>query len=89
MKIEAYGTLTVVDVWYENVSKETREFLNTYYRTYNDRMIDEPEHLLDIVSANERDAKSKSKHAHVRKEIKALGKLAEENNAAYVRFVCY
>lgn len=78
--------MKVIDVNASQVSKDTIEFLETYYRSYIDTMENMAEDLLNIVTAAEPDALSTSKHEHVREEIQQLAKLAEKHDAAYVRF---
>ena len=78
--------LKVIDVNKSEVNPLTVDFLSDYYCSYRDTMENMAEDLLDIVTANEPDALSVSKHLVVRREIKQLLKLAEKHDAAYVRF---
>lgn len=86
-QVHVQNVLKVIDVNPSEVSEKTIEFLQAYYRVYIDTMENIAEDLLDIVTASEPDALSKSKHKVVREEIKKLAQTAANHDAAYVRFV--
>ena len=84
--IPVKDVLKVVDIDRTSVNKKTLLFLEEYYRMYLDQLNTMGEDLLDVNSANEPDANSKSKSRIVREEIKKLAKTADNHGAAYVRF---
>ena len=86
-RYKVQNVMSVLDINVTDVGEETLEFLKTYYLAYQDRLESLGEHLLDICSAAESDALSKSPNKDVRREIKELGKLASAYDAAYIRFI--
>lgn len=78
-----------VDIDMTSVNVKTRDFLSEYYTMYLDQLDTMGEDLIDVNSANEPDAMSKSKHKIVRDEIKKLAKTANNHGAAYIRFVSF
>lgn len=87
--IQVANILKVVDIEHTQVSQKTRDFLKKYYTMYSDKLDTMGEDLVDVNSANEPDAMSKSRSPKVREEIKKLSQTANNHGAAYVRFVSF
>lgn len=87
--IPVKDVLKVVDIDRAQVDKKTRIFLKEYYTMYSDKLDNMGEDLIDVNSANEPDAMSKSRSKIVREEIKKLAKTASNHGAAYVRFTSF
>lgn len=87
--IPVKDVLKVVDIDMNSVNVKTRDFLSEYYAMYLDQLNTMGEDLIDVNSANEPDANSKSKSRIVREEIKKLAKTASNHGAAYVRFTSF
>lgn len=85
-KFNVQNILKVVDIWHEEVSKETQEFLEEYHKSYTDNHRDLAEDLLNAPGAwDELDSEGVSKI--VIEELEALSELCAKHDAGYVRFI--
>lgn len=87
--IQVQNVLKVIDIERTQVNQKTRDFLREYYTMYSDKLDTMGEDLIDVNSASEPDANSKSRSPKVREEIQKLAQTANNHGAAYVRFVSF
>lgn len=89
MKIAVENVLKVLDIYFEEVSEETRDFLLDKHVAYKDEIGDLHEDLVHIIEAVDSEFRPDGLKdpEKLEEELKALQALLFEHEAGYVRFV--
>lgn len=86
-KFTVQNVLHVIDIWHEEVSSETQEFLKEYHCSYTDNQRDLSEDLLNVPGAWDENRYNEDLSTEVRQELEALSDLCADHDAGYVRFI--
>lgn len=79
--------LKVVDIWHEEISLTTRDFLKEHYKSYTDNQQNLNEDLLDASNAWDENEENESIGKTIREELGILSNLCAEHDAGYIRII--
>lgn len=97
MKVQ--HSFKVIDIYHEDISPETKNYLSDFCTAYTDKLESLAEDLYDIENAAEDIDQAENNQGYmgdisaypqiIVDEINELHKLLKENEAAFVRLTCY